>query len=230
MNKIKIGISGNLRDAYPKIKVAFLEVKNVDNKKFDEKIEEKKEDLENFIRKNYVNVKKFEVIESYNNFFKKYEKKYPIQFQIESIINGKNIPSVSCAVESMFMAELKNMFLTAGHDLDSIRGSLKTKLSYGSESYVKINNAEQNIKAGDILTEDSEGIISSVLYGPDHRTRITENTKNCLFFSYFPFGIEDDKVKSHFKDIINNLKIFSRDVEASNVEIFSLSESSHIKR
>ena len=219
---MEIKIADDLKDIYPKIKIAFLEVRNVANKKSDGKLEEEKRKLEDFIRKNYMNIKQFEIIKSYNNFFKKYNKEYPIQFQIESIIKGGGIPSVSCIVEAMFLAELKNMFLTAGHDLDSIKGSLKTKRSYGRESYLKINNSEQRLKMEDIFTEDSEGIISSVLYGPDYRTRISEHTKNCLFFSYFPFGAEDEQVKSHFIDIINNLKIFCEDVEATNIGILRL--------
>ena len=218
---MKTELSETLKSVYPEIKVAILEVKNVTNKKFDQKLEEKKKELENFIRKHYKDAKNLDVIKSYNNFFKKYGKKYPIQFQIESIVKGKTLPSVSTVVEAMFIAELKNMFLTAGHDLDLIKGSLETKLSDGTESYIKINKSEQKLKAGDIITEDSVGIISSVLYGPDYRTRITMNTKNCMFFSYFPFGEDDENIRMHFNDIIENLRLFSEnDIGVSNVEIF----------
>ena len=66
---MEIKIADDLKDIYPKIKIAFLEVRNVANKKSDGKLEEEKRKLEDFIRKNYMNIKQFEIIKNYNNFF-----------------------------------------------------------------------------------------------------------------------------------------------------------------
>jgi len=219
----EVKLSENLKEHFPNIKIGILEVRNLINKKFDPRLEEEKRKLETFIRKNYIDVKNLEVIKNYNHFFKKFEKTYPIEFQLKSILKGKNLPSVSTVIEAMFMAELKNMFLTAGHDLDSLKGNLETKLSTGTEKYVKINLKEHSLKAEDIFTTDDIGIISSILYGPDNRTRITENTKNYLFFSYFPYGEDNENIKQHFKNILNNISIFSdKEPESSKIKIFQL--------
>lgn len=218
---MEVKLSENMREEYSDIKVGILEVRSVINKRGDPRLEEEKRRLEAFIRKNYSDVKNLEVIKSYNRFFKKYGKTYPILYQIQSILNGRRLPSISAVVEAMFMAELKNMFLTAGHDLDSLKGSLETKLTKGTEKYVKINGKEQRLKAGDIVTTDAVGIISSVIYGPDHRTRVTENTRNHLFFSYFPYGEDDINIKRHFRNILENIRIFSdKELESEEIKIF----------
>jgi len=59
---------------------------------------------------------------------------YHVLPQIEAVINSKTIPSGSPLVEAMFMTELTNMLLTAGHDLDKIEVPLSLKVSNGGES------------------------------------------------------------------------------------------------
>jgi DNA/RNA-binding domain of Phe-tRNA-synthetase-like protein len=219
---VEVKLSENLKEKFPDIKIGILEVRNIVNRKFDSKLEEEKRKVEKFIRENYTDIENIETIQKYDKFFKKFEKTYPIRFQIKSVLNGRNIPSVSTIVETMFMAELKNMFLTAGHDLDKIKGNIETKLSKGGETYTKINQKEQELKSDDLISLDEESVISSVLYGPDSRTKITENTKNCLFFSYFPYGESDEDIKKHFNDILDNIKIFSDQIESSEIMIYSL--------
>ena len=223
MNDVKVKLSENLKKDYPNIKVAMLEVRNVVNKKSDSKLEDEKRKLEAFIRKEGKNLENSDVIKNYDRFFKKFGKSYPIQFQIKSILNGQSFPAVSTVVEAMFMAELKSMFLTAGHDLDSLKGELHTKMTGGRERYERINGKEQQLKAGDIITSDEESIISSVLYGPDRRTSINMNTKNCLFFSYFPYGEDDANIRLHFNNILSYIKLSSDgEPEFSEVTIFQI--------
>ncbi len=219
---MEVILSESLKECYPNIKIGILEVRDVVNKKFDFKLEEEKRKLEIFIRENYKDIENIDIIKDYNKFFKKYGKTYPIQFQIKSIVKGKSFPTRSTIVEAMFMAELKNMYLTAGHDLDSLKGILNTKLANGTEECVKINGERQKLELGDIITMDDEGIISSVLYGPDYRTQITNKTKNCLFFSYFLYGENNNNIKRHFKDIMENIRICSGEkVKFSEVKIYS---------
>lgn len=217
-----VDISDSLAKAFPDLKVSTVEVKNLENKKIDEALELEKRKLEDNIRKEYGKFQDFEVIKKYNQFFKKFGKIYPISYQIKSILEGKSFPSQYTVVEAMFMAELKNMFLTAGHDLDLVKGSLKTKITNGSESYVNISGRELNLKPSDITTEDESGIISSVLYGPDRRTMITEKTRNFLFFSYYPLGEDDEKIRNHFEDILKYIEIFDTGFERSEIEIHRL--------
>lgn len=217
---MEIFISETLKVQFPNIKVGIIEIKKIYNKISDTNFEKAKLSLESHIRQNYTDVKNFEVIRKNNQYFKNFYSTYPILFQIQSILKGKSFPSTSCAVEAMFMAELESMFLTAGHDLDTIEGDLNVTLTKGEELYIKINKKNQSLKPNDIICFDGEGIISSVLYGPDFRTKITQSTSNCLFFSYFPYGEDDSKIQDHFNNILKYIKLFSDNVlDLSEIKI-----------
>lgn len=217
---MEIFISDTLKEQFPKLKVGTIEIKQVNNKKSDTNFEKAKLNLESHIRQNYTDAKNFGVIRKYNQYFKKFNSTYPVLYQVQSILKGRSFPSTSCVVEAMFMAELESMFLTAGHDLDTIEGDLNVTLTEGGEQYTKINNKDQNLKPNDIICFDGEGIISSVLYGPDFRTKITQSTSNCLFFSYFPYGEDNSKIQDHFNSILKYIKLFSDNVlDKSEIKI-----------
>ncbi|MCC7572355.1 MAG: hypothetical protein KO464_03095 [Candidatus Methanofastidiosum sp.] len=215
-------VLNTLKDYFPDLIVSTIEIRNLENKKIDESLEKEKRRIETDIRDNAKDYLESETIKKYNQFFKKFGKNYPIEYQIKSITSGKSFPSQYTVVEAMFMAELKNMYLTAGHDLDRIKGGLNTKIAKGNEEYMNISGKEMKLKPEDITTQDEFGIISSVLFGPDRRTMITEKTRTYLFFAYYPYGEEDSKIRGHFEDILKYIRIFDTGFQSSDVEIFPL--------
>ena len=52
-----------------------------------------------------------------------------------------------------------------------------------------------------MMMTDELGVISSVIYGPDQRTRITRETREVLFMVYAPPGIGEQAVRDHLDDI-----------------------------
>lgn len=210
-----ITFTQKLKEAYPEIRLAALIIRNVQNKKFDEKLDKEKRVLEDYLRKNFQEPENIKRVEQHNEFYRKFDATFPIQYQIKSILAGKQIPSVSCLTEAMFMAELKNCCLTAGHDLDLIEGDLILDLAEGDEIYLKINNEEQKIKEGDIILSDRQGIIASVLCGPDSRTKITPFSKNVIYMTYFIFPIGRSEVISIMSNLIDYLRL----AEDSSVQI-----------
>ncbi len=48
---------------------------------------------------------------------------------------------------------------------------------------------EVQCKPDEIILRDDEGIIASLLQGPDHRTRLTPETKDVVFFVFSVPGI-----------------------------------------
>jgi DNA/RNA-binding domain of Phe-tRNA-synthetase-like protein len=63
---------------------------------------------------------------------------------------------------------------------------LRLDVARGGEAYTLLNGKGETLKAGDIFMADAEGVTSSILYGPDARTRITPATRNALFIVYAP--------------------------------------------
>lgn len=62
-----------------------------------------------------------EVLKAYRAFYKAFGQTYHVQLQLESVVHkGKSLPSVSLLVDANFMAELKTLVLTTGHDADRL--------------------------------------------------------------------------------------------------------------
>lgn len=107
------------------------------------------------------------------------------------------------------MAELKNMLLTAGHDLEKVKLPLILKISEDTESYTGIGGKPAVTVPGDLMIQDAKSVISSIMKGPDQRTRITADTRQVLFTIYAPEGIRKDTIISHLNDIESYIRIFS---------------------
>jgi DNA/RNA-binding domain of Phe-tRNA-synthetase-like protein len=124
-------------------------------------------------------------------------------------------------VESMFMAEMKNLLLTAGHDLDTLSLPLVLDVSKGTERYTLMRGEEQILKPGDMMIRDQNGVISSIIYGPDQRTQVTADTRNAVFTVYAPAGIGEQAVQQHLVDIQEYILTFSPGAQVELFRIFS---------
>ncbi|HQV64397.1 MAG TPA: hypothetical protein PKV19_10380, partial [Anaerolineales bacterium] len=123
--------------------------------------------------------------------------------------------------EAMFMAEMKNMLLTAGHDLDVLHLPLTLDASNGTESYTLMRGNEQILKAGDMSISDRVGIVSSIVYGPDQRTQITDATRNVVFTVYAPAGINEQTVTQHLQDIREYVTIIAPQAQVELLKVYS---------
>lgn len=59
------------------------------------------------------------------------------------------------------------------------------------------------------MLSDQEGVISSILKGPDFRTCIRDETSQILFVVYAPSGIQQDLIEQHLDDIEAYIPIFA---------------------
>ena len=219
-------ISDKIKKIYPKALLGILVIKNVCNPNQHEELNQYKFELENSLRKKFTNLsradlKGMEPIKTYHDYYKRFKKTYHILLQLESIVfKNKSIPKVSSLVEAMFMAELKNLLLTAGHDLDVADTPIKLDVATGEEKYTLLNGQEKELLSGDMIISDFRGIISSIIYGPDKRTQITPDTQHVLFTVYAPPGIEKPKVFLHLQDIQNYVHIIAPESEVELLKVY----------
>lgn len=75
------------------------------------------------------------------------------------------------------------------------------------------------MKPGDMMISDARGVISSIVYGPDQRTRITPETTRVLLTVYAPPGIDAEAVHAHLEDIRTNVLIVSPDARTELLEV-----------
>jgi len=219
-------VSEAWKAAHPGASVGVLAIRGVINPSHHPSLDEHREELEQQLRSRYSGydraaLKALPVISAYNAYYKRFKKTYHVQLQLESVIMaGKSVPRVATMVEAMFMAELKNHLLTAGHDLEALELPVGIDVVQGIEQYVRINGEEQQLKSGDMMISDATGVISSVLYGPDRRTRITPETKQVLFTVYVPPGIEEQLVNEHLQDILANVLMVVPTAEVEALEVY----------
>ena len=209
-----ITVNKNVINKYSLAIFGSLIVKNVVNKKQDPKLNERKKNLQKELENNYKNPNEDEVLQSYVKYFKKWNKSYPIEYQIKSVQKGKNLPNVSVLVDSMFHAELQNRILTSGHNLDEIAGNLEFNLSTGQEQYIKIDGNAQQLKQEYILLHDEKDILANMIYGPAKRSTIKLQTKKAQYIAWCPDGIHENKVKKHLEDLLSNLELVFGAVDA----------------
>ena len=195
------------RSAYPEALAGVLVMRDVSNPPHHSGLESRKTALEEGLRALYAGqdragIARHPVLRAYDAYYRQFKKTYHIQLQLESIVlKGKSIPSVAALVESMFMAEMQDLLLTAGHDLDALHLPLTLDVATGAEGYTLLRGDEQTLKPGDMMIRDQTGVISSIIYGPDQRTQITPNTRNVIFTAYAPSGIDEQTVAGHLQHI-----------------------------
>ena len=220
-------VSTAWRSAFPGAHAGILVVREVTNPAQHPGLEKRKEQLEAELRSQFagqdrLSLSSHPVLQAYNNHYRRFKKSYHVQLQLESIAwKGRSIPSVSALVEAMFMAEMKNLLLTAGHDLDILQLPLSLDVSKGTESYTLMRGEEQSLKPGDMVISDQVGIISDVIYGPDRRTQITADTRNAVFTTYAPQGIQERAVEKHLQDIRDFILIFAPQAQVELLQVYS---------
>ena len=215
------------REKYPDACIGVLAIWDVHNPKYSPALEAHKQQLEAELREEFAGMdrallKADPTLAAYAAYYKPFKKTYHVQLQLESIVfKDKSIPKVAALVETMFMAELKNLLLTAGHDLDALQGTPTINVATGDETYVKLNGQEQALKVGDMYIHDAEGVLSSIIYGPAQRTSITPETTRALFTVYGPPGIGVEQIQSHLEAIRDFAKLISPDLLVENQEVVS---------
>ena len=220
------------RTAYPGASVGVLAMHDVANPATHAALEARKAELEADLRAHFAGydraaLKALSTLQAYSAYYKRFNKTYHVQHQLESVaLKGRPIPSVAALVEAMFMAELKNQLLTAGHDMDALDLPAGIYVAEGSECYVRLDGQEQQLKAGDMFIADAQGVMSSILYGPDRRTQIRPGTRRVLFTVYAPPGIEAAAVQQHLQDIQANVHLVTPEAQTELLSVFSADEES----
>lgn len=220
-------ISEAWRQQYPGAAVGILVLEEVHNPRHQPDLEAQKEALEQDLRRRFGDSDRAELrarptLQAYHDYYKRFKKSYHVQLQLESVVfKGKSIPRVAALVEAMFMAELKNQLLTAGHDLAAVVQPFGIEVASGDERYVRINGQEQTLKEGDMFIADAEGVMSSIIYGPDRRTQIGPDTKAAVFTVYAPAGISQAAVVDHLDDINAYVASFAPDVSIVEKRVYT---------
>ena len=217
-------VSKAWKQVFPEARVGVMLLDQVSNPTLSEALETEKRLVEAELRAKFADRQALldsSILKAYADYYKKFAKTYHVQQQLESVIfKGKSIPAVAGLVEAMFMAELKNGLLTAGHDFQTLQLPLTLDAVSQDEQYVLMNGKEQAVKPGDMRISDTSGVISSIIHGPDQRTRITTDTQKVVYVVYAPPGITHKQVLQHLSDIHRYVKLFSPGVQMLEQQVY----------
>ena len=221
-----VTVSPSWQSIYPGAALGILALQGVANPSAHPQLDRTRLDLEAQLRSRFAGLDRAAIeaspeMQAYRAYYKRFKKTYHVLLQLESIVfKDKPIPSVAALVEAMFMAELKNQLLTAGHDLDRIQQPIRLDIARGDELYTLLRGEEQVCKPGDMIMSDAQAVICSVIYGADFRTRLTPAMRRVLFVVYVPPGVAIERIEQHLDDLESNLRLVSPQAEVEHRSIY----------
>ena len=203
------------REAHPGATVGLIAMRGVRNPASNDSLNDLAAALESDVRSRLGSadretIRAMPPLPAYAAYYKRWGQRYHVAMQLESVAQkGKALPRVAALVEAMFIAELKNLLLTAGHDLDALEFPLRLTIGSG-ESYIAPNGQETSVKPGDMFIADARGrILSAIITGPSAVARIGPETTAALFYAYAPPGVDLALVDAHLDQIERNVRFIS---------------------
>jgi DNA/RNA-binding domain of Phe-tRNA-synthetase-like protein len=195
--------------------VGLLLVGPVDNHRRRTALDEQKRALQRDLRRKYsamtrAELRELPVLQAYTAYYRQFRKTYHIQLQLESVAHkGKSMPAVNPLVDACFAAEMETHMLTASHDADKLAPPVTVDASTGDETLHMLNGTRQQIKGGDMMMADAEGVVCTILYGQDRRTPVSVETERVLYVTYAPADITRDEVARHHDALLHNVRLFA---------------------
>jgi DNA/RNA-binding domain of Phe-tRNA-synthetase-like protein len=212
-------------EAHPGASVGLIAMRGVTNPASNDRLNELASALEIDVRSRLGSadrdaIRATQPLPAYAAYYKRWGQRYHVAMQLESVAQkGKAVPRVAALVEAMFIAELRNLLLTAGHDLDALE--LPVRLTVGTgESFIAPNGQETSVKPGDMVIADARGqVLSAIVTGPSDVARIGPETTAALFYTYAPPGVDSGLVDAHLSELERNARLIAPDANVLAREI-----------
>jgi len=213
------------RETHPGASVGLIAMRGASNPARDERLNDLATALETDVRSRFGSAHRETIrttppLPAYAAYYKRWGQRYHVAMQLESVAQkGKAVPRVAALVEAMFIAELRNLLLTAGHDLDALE--LPVRLTVGTgESFIAPNGQETSVKPGDMVITDARGrVLSAIVTGPSDFARIGPETTAALFYAYAPPGVDPTLVEGHLNEIERNVRLIAPEATIAAREI-----------
>ncbi len=126
-------------------------------------------------------------VAAFDSYFAGHGLRSPLGGQIE-MVRSKGLPSGNLLVQALLLSEVSTGLLMGAQDAGAIRGDVVCDRAKPGETFRGMRR-EVQCRPNEIILRDDEGIIASLLQGPDHRTRLTLETKDVVFFVFSAPGI-----------------------------------------
>ncbi len=212
---IDIEFSEELKKQYSNASIGILLLNNITNNDPGDRLGKVKSEVEASLISRYSDMERDEisknpVLSAYREYYRKFKKTYHLLLQLESVARkGRGFPSVNPLVDSCFVAEMKTLVLTAGHDADLLSGTVVFDISTSRDEFPQINGRSIVLKADDMIMKSGGRNVCSVIYGQDNSTVLSRETVNALYVSYAPEGVDESIVSENLDFIEYCVSLFS---------------------
>jgi DNA/RNA-binding domain of Phe-tRNA-synthetase-like protein len=133
-------------------------------------------------------------IDVYDRFFQGFGFECPLPQHLKRTINS-GFPRYNLMVDAHFMAEMCAGILVAVTDYDRIEGRLVLDVAQARETCVGMGGCQFITKQGEIVLRDEKDIVCILCQGADEKTKVKDDTRNVLFYSYAVPGIDSVYIK-----------------------------------
>jgi len=154
----------------------------------------------------------------YDRFFESFGFECPLPKHLKRTVYS-GFPRYNLMLDAHFMAEMCAGILVAVIDFDCCEGQLTLDLAGEGELCRGMGQRELWTKGGEIVLRDEKEIVCILCQGPDEKTRVRDDTRNVLFYSYAVPGIDQRYLKEGLTIAAETVSEFGQGT-IEEVEIF----------
>lgn len=127
-------------------------------------------------------------IDLYDRFFQDFGYECPLPKHLKRTVHS-GFPKYDLLVDAHFMAEMCAGILVAVSDRDRFDGDLSLDLAKEGEAWMGMGGRPMSTKEGEVVLRDEREIVCVLCQGADEKTRVSERTRNVLFYAYSVPGV-----------------------------------------
>ena len=193
-NRVKFAKSEGYQSRYEDVPFGFALIEGCTNFENPEGFDAHKRKLLRKMRKRSTLAEITERINAYDAFFRKFGFSCPLPGHLKRTVNS-GFPRYNLMVDAHFMAEMCAGILVAVTDHDRFEGALTLDVAQPGELCKGMGGREMRTVDEEIVLRDEKEIVCVLCQGADEKTRISEATKNVLFYAYGIPGVAEGVLK-----------------------------------
>ncbi len=212
---LSISATEDWHASHPGASIGVLELSGLENEGACPQLEERKRAAEGDLRGRYRDFSRQDlltlpILSAYGAYYRRFKKTYHVQLQVESIaLKGKRLPT--CLLQSTPASWRRWRLSCSRRDTMSAKlsGSIVIDASREGDHIVQMGGAFKDLRPGDMIMRDAQGVCCSIIYGQDDRSPISPESSHVLYVAYAPAGVPPERVDLQLRSILENVRLCS---------------------
>lgn len=142
-------------------------------------------------------------ISCFADFFQSWGFDCPLPDYLKKTIN-QGFPNRNIFLDTHIVTEMTNGILMGIQDYKKFAGEIRIDIAKEGEEFIGIGSTI-TCKEGEIVVRDNEGIVASLLQGPDKKTLTSPKTTDVVIYAFMVPGIEKTSIEQSLKQTVEIL-------------------------